>query len=56
MTDAFQRGKMDEALYEFAISRVHDWESAPFHEKFALGLLIKKTLDNTALWDLLCHR
>lgn len=56
LTDAFQRGKMDEALYEFAISQVHAWESASFHEKFALGLLVKKTLDDTALWDLLCHR
>lgn len=51
--DAFSRGKMDGALYEFAMGLVLNWEKASFHEKFAMGLLVKMTRDDTALWDLL---
>lgn len=51
--DAFSRGKMDGALYEFAIGLVLNWEKASFHEKFTVGLLVKMTRDDTALWDLL---
>ncbi len=52
--DAFSRGKMDEAPYEFAMGLVLNWQKAYFHERRAIGVLIKKTRDDTALWDLLC--
>ncbi len=54
--DAFSRGVTDEALYEFAMGLVLNWEKTTFHAKFAVGLLIKKTRDDTALWDLLCRQ
>ena len=53
LKDAFVKRKMDKALYDRAIGLVGNWDRTTLYEKFALGLLIKKTRDDTALWDLL---
>lgn len=51
--NAFNKGIIDETLYEFVMEKTLAWETTTFHEKFAIGLLIKKTRNDTLLWDLL---
>jgi hypothetical protein len=53
LEDAFAKRKVDEALYEKAIGLVRNWEKTTLREKIAVGLLIKKTRNDTTLWDLL---
>jgi hypothetical protein len=55
LNDAFAKRKVDKALHETAIGLVRNWEKTTLHEKFAVGLLIKKTRNDTALWDLLAR-
>jgi hypothetical protein len=53
LEDAFAKGKVDEGLYKKAIGLVENWEKINLQEKIAVGLLIKRTRNDTALWDLL---